>query len=39
MPVGPDREQQLVQITRRGETFERIVLGPAAFVPLLRGLS
>jgi protein-L-isoaspartate(D-aspartate) O-methyltransferase len=39
MPVGPDREQQLVRLTRRGETFEREVLGPAAFVPLLQGLS
>ena len=39
MPVGPDREQQLVRITRRGETFEREALGPATFVPLLQGLS
>ena len=39
MPVGPDREQQLVRLTRRGETFEREVLGPATFVPLLQGLS
>ena len=39
MPVGPDREQQLVRITRRGETFEREVLGPATFVPLLQGLG
>jgi len=39
MPVGPDREQHLTRITRRGETFEREVLGPATFVPLLQGLS
>jgi protein-L-isoaspartate(D-aspartate) O-methyltransferase len=39
MPVGPDREQQLVRVTRRGDNFEREVLGPATFVPLLQGLS
>jgi protein-L-isoaspartate(D-aspartate) O-methyltransferase len=39
MPVGPDREQCLVRITRRGDTFEQEVLGPATFVPLLQGLS
>ena len=39
MPVGPDREQHLVRITRRGDVFEREVLGPATFVPLLQGLS
>jgi protein-L-isoaspartate(D-aspartate) O-methyltransferase len=39
MPVGPDREQQLIRITRRGDSFEREVLGPATFVPLLQGLS
>ena len=39
MPVGPDREQQLVRITRRGDNFEREVLGPVTFVPLLQGLS
>jgi protein-L-isoaspartate(D-aspartate) O-methyltransferase len=38
MPVGPEREQQLVRITRRGENFEREVLGPATFVPMLQGL-
>ena len=38
MPVGPERDQQLVRITRRGEHFEREVLGPAIFVPLLQGL-
>ena len=39
MPVGPDREQRLVRITRRGDLLEREVLGPATFVPLLQGLS
>lgn len=39
MPVGPDREQRLVRVTRRGDAFEREVLGPATFVPLLQGLS
>jgi protein-L-isoaspartate(D-aspartate) O-methyltransferase len=39
MPVGPDREQHLVRITRRGESLEREVLGPATFVPLLQGLG
>lgn len=39
MPVGPDRDQELVRITRRGDTFEREVLGPATFVPLLQGLG
>jgi protein-L-isoaspartate O-methyltransferase len=37
--VGPDRDQQLVRITRRGSTFERETLGPATFVPLLQGLA
>jgi len=39
MPVGPGREQQLVRVTRRGEHFEREVLGPATFVPLRQGLG
>ena len=38
IPVGPDREQQLVRVTRRGDRLEREVLGPVTFVPLLRGL-
>jgi protein-L-isoaspartate(D-aspartate) O-methyltransferase len=38
MPVGNDREQQLLRITRRGERYEREVLGPVTFVPLLQGL-
>jgi protein-L-isoaspartate(D-aspartate) O-methyltransferase len=38
IPVGSDREQQLLRITRRGERLEREVLGPVTFVPLLQGL-
>jgi protein-L-isoaspartate(D-aspartate) O-methyltransferase len=39
MPVGSDREQQLLRITRRGERYEREVLGAVVFVPLLQGLA
>jgi protein-L-isoaspartate(D-aspartate) O-methyltransferase len=39
IPVGPEREQQLVRITRRGDTFEREPLGAVTFVPLLSGIS
>jgi protein-L-isoaspartate(D-aspartate) O-methyltransferase len=39
IPVGPDREQQLMRITRRGELYEREPLGSVTFVPLLQGLS
>ena len=39
IPVGPDREQQLLRITRRGEIFDRESIGPVTFVPLLQGLS
>ncbi|HWJ06096.1 MAG TPA: protein-L-isoaspartate(D-aspartate) O-methyltransferase [Steroidobacteraceae bacterium] len=39
IPVGSDREQQLLRITRRGERLEREVLGPVTFVPLLQGLA
>jgi protein-L-isoaspartate(D-aspartate) O-methyltransferase len=39
IPVGPDREQQLMRITRRGEIFDRESIGPVTFVPLLQGLS
>ncbi len=38
IPVGPDREQQLLRVTRRGDRLEREILGPVTFVPLLRGL-
>jgi protein-L-isoaspartate(D-aspartate) O-methyltransferase len=39
MPVGNDRGQRLLRVTRRGELLEREVLGPVTFVPLLQGLS
>jgi protein-L-isoaspartate(D-aspartate) O-methyltransferase len=39
IPVGSDREQKLLRITRRGERLEREVLGPATFVPMLQGLA
>jgi protein-L-isoaspartate(D-aspartate) O-methyltransferase len=39
LPVGGDREQQLMRITRRGELLEREILGPVTFVPMLQGLS
>lgn len=39
IPVGPDREQQLLRVTRRGDRLEREMLGPVTFVPLLQGLS
>jgi len=39
IPVGPEREQQLMRITRRGDTFERETLGAVMFVPLLAGIS
>jgi protein-L-isoaspartate(D-aspartate) O-methyltransferase len=39
IPVGPDREQKLMRITRRGEMLEREDLGPVTFVPMLQGLS
>ena len=39
MPVGPDREQKLMRVTRRGDHLDKEVLGPVTFVPLLQGLS
>lgn len=39
IPVGPDREQQLLRVTRRGDRLEREILGPVTFVPLLHGLT
>ena len=39
IPVGPEREQQLIRITRRGDAFEREPLGAVMFVPLLAGIS
>lgn len=38
IPVGPDGDQRLVRIVRKGDRFEREELGPARFVPLLGGV-
>jgi protein-L-isoaspartate(D-aspartate) O-methyltransferase len=39
IPVGPDRHQELLRITRRGASLDREVLGDVVFVPLLQGLA
>jgi protein-L-isoaspartate(D-aspartate) O-methyltransferase len=35
LPVGPERNQMLLLITRHGDTFTETSLGPVAFVPLI----
>jgi len=37
IPVGPSRNQELLLLTRRGDTFEREVIEQVSFVPLLEG--
>jgi protein-L-isoaspartate(D-aspartate) O-methyltransferase len=37
LPVGTERHQQLLRITRRGAALDREVLGDVVFVPLLQG--
>lgn len=39
IPVGPSRNQNLVMLTRKGDTFEREVLDKVSFVPLVEGLQ
>ena len=39
IPVGPRGRQELLEITRRGERFERRSLGLVSFVPLLGGTA
>jgi protein-L-isoaspartate(D-aspartate) O-methyltransferase len=39
IPVGTEREQQLLRITRRGDRLDKESLGPVTFVPLLQGLA
>jgi protein-L-isoaspartate(D-aspartate) O-methyltransferase len=39
VPVGPEGAQQLVRFTRRGDHFDREVLGAVAFVPMLGGTA
>lgn len=38
-PVGPEGQQQLVRITRRGDEFHKETLGLVSFVPLLKGIN
>jgi protein-L-isoaspartate(D-aspartate) O-methyltransferase len=38
-PVGPEGQQELVRLTRRGDQFLRERLGFVSFVPLLGGVS
>ena len=35
MPVGPPSHQQMIRLSRRGDTFERDILGSFGFVPLV----
>jgi protein-L-isoaspartate(D-aspartate) O-methyltransferase len=35
MPVGPPSHQQMIRLSRRGDTFERDNLGSFGFVPLV----
>lgn len=39
IPVGPRGRQELLEITRRGDGFERRSLGLVSFVPLLGGTA
>jgi protein-L-isoaspartate(D-aspartate) O-methyltransferase len=39
IPVGPDRAQSLLRVTRRGDSFDQEELDLVTFVPLLPGLS
>jgi protein-L-isoaspartate(D-aspartate) O-methyltransferase len=39
IPVGPRGRQELLEITRQGDRFERRSLGLVSFVPLLGGTS
>jgi protein-L-isoaspartate(D-aspartate) O-methyltransferase len=38
-PVGPNGRQELVRVTRRGDTLDTESLGLVSFVPLLTGLG
>jgi len=38
IPVGPGGRQQLLVVTRKGNSFERKTVEPVSFVPLLEGL-
>ncbi|HEX9139601.1 MAG TPA: protein-L-isoaspartate(D-aspartate) O-methyltransferase [Steroidobacteraceae bacterium] len=39
VPVGPDGDQQLLRVVRREQGFERRLLGPVSFVPLVGGIG
>jgi protein-L-isoaspartate(D-aspartate) O-methyltransferase len=39
VPVGPERKQQLMCITRRGNDYDERSLGAVSFVPLLGGAT
>ncbi len=39
VPVGPRRGQQLMEVRRRGNSFEQSSLGAVSFVPLVGGLG
>jgi protein-L-isoaspartate(D-aspartate) O-methyltransferase len=39
IPVGPRAHQELLEITRHGDSFEEKVIGYVIFVPLLPGLD
>lgn len=39
LPVGSGREQALVRVTRTADGYEREMLEPVVFVPLLKGLQ
>ena len=39
VPVGPEGQQELLRITRRGDQYARERLGFVSFVPLVGGVS
>ena len=39
IPIGPPAQQQMVRLTRRGDTFDRDYLGGFGFVPLIGGTA
>jgi protein-L-isoaspartate(D-aspartate) O-methyltransferase len=39
VPAGTEGQQQLLCIVRREQGFERRVLGPVSFVPLVGGVG
>ncbi|MGA0027895.1 MAG: hypothetical protein ACO3IJ_10550, partial [Steroidobacteraceae bacterium] len=39
LPVGPEGQQELLRITRRGDQFARERLGFVSFVPLVGGVA